>query len=128
VSAIGIQLVEGPLAPTEPWEAQGAGAVLCFEGVVRPKEDGRELVGLDYEAYPGMTERSLRELAESLVEEYALLALHVEHSHGRVPVGGVSFRLRIASRHRKEGIAAMDAFIDRMKRDVPLWKVPVYVD
>ncbi|MEM7577512.1 MAG: molybdenum cofactor biosynthesis protein MoaE [Planctomycetota bacterium] len=107
---------------------RGAGAALVFEGRVRPNEGGRLLEALGYEAYSPMTERQLEQLAAAVLEEHGLIGLHVDHSVGRVPIGAMSFRLVVHSAHRKSGLAAMDAFIDRMKRDVALWKVPVYAD
>jgi molybdopterin synthase catalytic subunit len=52
----------------------------------------------------------------------------VEHSRGRVAAGECSFRLRVAASHRPEALRAVEEFIDRMKRDVPIWKTPVYAD
>ena len=123
-----VHIVEGPLPPAEPWRVEGAGAVLCFEGVVRPQEEGRQLAALDYEEYPPMTRRELERLAHAVLGEDGLIAIRVDHSRGEVPVGACSFRLRVAAEHRKETIAAIDRFIDRMKRDVPLWKNPVWIE
>ena len=121
-----IQITEGPLPATPPhWpglDAGAFGAVLTFEGMVRRLEDGREIAALDYETYDPMATNQLRQLAEAMMREHGLLGVLVEHSRGRVEVGGCSFRLRIASPHRKEGLRAMDAFIDRLKQDVPIWK------
>jgi molybdopterin synthase catalytic subunit len=124
---IAIAISDGPLAPlphtsTEPH----AGAVVIFEGIVRGLEDGRPLRALDYEAYLPMAEAALRELASEAASTHGLLAVHVQHSHGVVPVGGCSFRLVIQAPHRKEALAAMDEFIDRMKRDAPIWKRPIW--
>jgi len=126
---IDVQIIDGPLAaqPTLP-QVEHAGAITCFDGIVRPTENNRPLHALDYEAYEPMASRMLRDLAQKLIDEFNLLAVHVQHSRGRVPVGTCSFRLIIASRHRKEGLAAADAFIDRLKQDVPIWKTPVYAD
>ena len=121
-----VNIHEGPLAAPAPWRPQGAGAVVAFEGVVRPWEAGGELAALRYEVYEPMTRRELHKLAERVVEAHDLTALHVEHSRGDVPVGEVSFRLHVAAAHRKEALVAMEAFIDRMKRDVPIWKVPLW--
>jgi molybdopterin synthase catalytic subunit len=125
-SEVCVSLLEGPLGPADLWAVAGAGALLCFEGIVRPTEDGRALVALDYEAYEPMAQRQLDALARQVVERHGLLALDVTHSRGRVPVGLVGFRLRVAASHRHEGLAAMEEFIDRMKRDVPIWKNPVF--
>jgi molybdopterin synthase catalytic subunit len=121
---IGVQLVEGPLAAAAPFRPEGAGAVLVFEGIVRPLEDARPLAALRYEAYEPMTTRLLHELSSEVSARHQLIALRLEHSQGRVPAGGVSFRLAVAAAHRKTAIAAIDELIDRLKADVPLWKVP----
>jgi molybdopterin synthase catalytic subunit len=123
-----VRIVDGPLsAEPSPWEhPSGAGALLTFEGIARPTEEGRPIVALDYEAYEPMASTMLRRQAESALAEHDLLGICVEHSHGRVAVGECSFRLRIASRHRKEALAAMDWYIDALKRDVPIWKSAVF--
>jgi molybdopterin synthase catalytic subunit len=100
------------------------GAAIVFEGVVRREENGRNIDALEYIAYEPMATMELTKLARDVLERHGLKRVVVEHSRGRVGAGEVSFRLTIASAHRKEGLAAMDAFIDRMKRDVPIWKSP----
>jgi len=121
-----ISITDGPVpeAPCGNWRerAIGAGAYLVFEGIVRPLEGIEPIVALEYEAYEPMATRELTRLAHDILARHALAAISVEHSRGRVPAGACSFRLRIWSGHRKEGLAAMDEFIDRMKRDVPIWK------
>lgn len=123
-----IKLVDGAItnAVAKPQAAGDAGAAVCFEGVVREIEDGRSLEGLMYEAYRPMTDRMLMELANETKQRFGLLAISVEHSVGLVRVGACSFRLRVASTHRAEALAAMTQFIDRLKREVPLWKTPVW--
>ena len=121
-----IRLIPGPLPPALLPRVTGGGATLCFEGVVRPDEGGRPLRALQYEAYPPMTQNELRRLAEECVETLGLLRLVCEHSVGEVAASECSFRLTVVSAHRKAAIEAIDRFIDRMKRDVPLWKVPLF--
>jgi molybdopterin synthase catalytic subunit len=114
--------LKGPL-PSFP--ADGAGAVVCFEGIVRPLEDGRPIRGLCYEAYEPMARDMLVAIGEETVCRHGLVGLCVEHSKGVVLVGECSFRLQIAGRHRQEALAAMGQFIDRLKKDVPIWKTAV---
>jgi len=123
--SVSVHIHDGPLPSAAPWTINGAGAVLLFEGVVRPSEDGQPIEALDYEAYQPMAEQQLRALAQAMIDQFGVMAVVVEHSHDRVRAGECSFRLRIAAAHRKEALAAMDEFIDRMKRDVPIWKTPV---
>lgn len=125
-TSVEVTLSEGPLPPPSPWRPRVAGAVVQFEGVVRPTEEQRPLAALSYEAYEPMTSRELRRLAQRALADHGLVAVRVEHSVGRVGVGEVSFRLSTAAAHRAEAIAAADEFIREMKRGVPLWKTPVW--
>jgi molybdopterin synthase catalytic subunit len=118
-------IVEGPLSSTPAPVVPGAGAVVVFDGVVRPLEGDRTITGLAYEAYRPMADRHLERLAAQIVERHGVLACFAWHSVGFVASGQVSFRLVIAGRHRRESLAAMDEFIDVMKRDVPIWKKPM---
>lgn len=126
--SVRVEIKQGPLAPLAPDAFAGAGAVVQFEGVVRPCEEGHALEALEYEAYRPMAEEMLQALAEESRAEYSLFAVLVQHSVGSVAVGERSFRLLIASEHRASSLHAMASFIDRMKRDVPIWKRPVYAD
>ncbi len=124
--AAGVCFYEGPLpAAARPLDCDGAGAVVSFEGRVRPLERGRTIAALDYEIYEPMARQMLAQLAEELVARFGLLALCVEHSYGRVEVDQCSFRLQVAAAHRQEALAAMACFIDRLKQDLPIWKTAV---
>ena len=126
-TGVSVALVPGPLRAGAGAVRDGrSGARLVFEGVVRGLEGGRPLRALRYEAYEPMTSAELRRLAAAVHAEHGLHALLVRHSTGEVPVGAMSFQLTAAGAHRGEVFAATAAFIDRMKRDVPLWKVPVF--
>jgi molybdopterin synthase catalytic subunit len=123
-----ISMIDGALSPgiaAASMSPEGAGALIVFEGIVRGHEAGEPVSGLFYTAYEPMAQRQLELLAQDVLRKHRLLAVRVEHSRGFVGVGEISFRLLIASPHRKEGIAAMDEFIDRMKQDVPIWKEAV---
>ena len=103
------------------------GATLVFEGIVRANEQGRAIRALSYEAYEPMATNALTQLARDILRKHTLIAITVEHSRGEVLAGERSFRLTVDSAHRKEALAAMDEFIDRMKRDIPIWKSPIYI-
>ncbi|MFN0136835.1 MAG: molybdenum cofactor biosynthesis protein MoaE [Phycisphaerae bacterium] len=122
-------IIDGPIPPLAALDTplrDEVGAALVFDGIVRHTEDGRPLVALDYEAYDGMAKRELLAVAVSVAAAHGVLSFRVWHSRGRVPVGAASLRVVIHSRHRKESLAAMDEFIDRLKRDVPIWKHAVF--
>ena len=89
-------------------------------------EDGAPLLALDYTTYDPMAERELHRIAQQALQQHGLLRVHLLHSRGAVGVGEVSLRLIVAAAHRKPALAAMDQIIDALKRDVPIWKRPVF--
>jgi molybdopterin synthase catalytic subunit len=110
---------------TRPQTAGDDGAVVVFEGIVRRLENGRPISGLTYDVYSPMAENLLQELGQSLIHDFGVTTVIVEHSRGFVPVGQCSFRLVVSGCHRQEVFRAAQWFIDRLKEDVPIWKKPV---
>lgn len=121
-----VEIVEGPLPPAKLAVGEGTGAFVVFEGVVRGEEDGKKLQALDYQVYEPMAGKQLESLGVAMVQEFGVLDVAVWHSSGIVKVGEVSFRLVIKGTHRHEALEATGEFIERMKRDVPIWKKPVF--
>lgn len=107
-------------APSRP-EA-GGGAVVEFWGIVRGREDGEPIDGIEYEAYPEMAEHQIHRVLDDLEGRLPLLRTLVLHRIGWVPVGEPSLYVRIESSHRREAFVACQSFIDQLKRDVPIWK------
>lgn len=125
---VSVEIIEGPLAPVKLQVSEGTGAFVVFEGVVRGEEDGKKLYALDYQVYEPMAAKQLEALAIDIVEQFGVLDVAVWHSRGIVKAGEVSFRLVIEGAHRHESLEAVGEFIERMKRDVPIWKRPVFAD
>lgn len=125
---VSIAWVQGPIAPTPCPTIEGAGTVLSFRGVVRPYEEGRLLQGLDYTCYNPMAEHELRRLAKCAVESHQLHHVRIVHSLGFVAINKTSLLLTVASKHRKAALLASDEVLNDLKRDVPIWKSPVYAD
>lgn len=121
---IEIQLVREPVAERiSPPAAIGIhGAWLEFYGVVRAEESGQAISALEYEAYSPMAENEMRRILESLAVKHPCLATKVIHRVGVIPVGDAAIYVGIASPHRGEAIALLAEFMDRLKRDVPIWK------
>lgn len=127
--ALGARTDRGSLGEVGGVGAVGlGGAAVVFEGVVRAMEGGRRISALRYEAYEPMASRMLGELARATAARHGLLAVEVEHSVGDVAVGARSFRLVVEAAHRREALEGMEAFIVAMKRDVPIWKTPVWAE
>lgn len=99
-----------------------SGAVVIFSGVVRDHNEGRTVTRLAYEAYAPMALAQLAALAAALKTEFLLTAVRIHHRVGEVALGESALLAVTAAAHRKAALAAMDALVDRLKRDVPIWK------
>jgi len=103
-----------------------AGAIATFTGTTRIQSRGRTVTHLEYEAYEGMAERVMAELAESLASRYDLTAVAIHHRIGRVSIGETSVVIAVSAPHRGDALAACKDAIDELKERVPLWKKEVY--
>jgi MoaE-MoaD fusion protein len=103
-----------------------AGAIATFTGTTRERSRGRSVVRLDYEAYEGMAERVMAEIADGLHARYALTAIAIHHRIGTVGVGETSVAIAVSAPHRGDALAACRDAIDELKERVPLWKKEVY--
>jgi molybdopterin synthase catalytic subunit len=103
-----------------------AGAIATFTGTTRVRSRGRTVTQLEYEAYEGMAERVMAELAASLVSRYELTAVAIHHRIGRVSIGETSVVIAVSAPHRSDALAACRDAIDELKERVPLWKKEVY--
>jgi MoaE-MoaD fusion protein len=103
-----------------------AGAIATFTGTARAHSRGRTVVHLDYEAYEGMAEQVMEELAASLKERFEVTAIAIHHRVGHVEIGEASVVIAVSGPHRADTLAACKEAIDTLKATVPLWKKEVY--
>jgi MoaE-MoaD fusion protein len=103
-----------------------AGAIATFLGTTRIESRGRTVVHLEYEAYEGMAEKVMAEIAETLAGRYDLCKVAITHRVGRVGIGETSVAIAVSAPHRDHALAACKEAIDTLKVDVPLWKKEVY--
>jgi molybdopterin synthase catalytic subunit len=129
VSGGAFRLVEGALdlnAVIEEVTDERAGAVATFEGTVRRQSRGREVIALEYEAYGGMAEKVMAEIANGVKERYDLCEVAVAHRVGHCKVGDVSVAIAVSAPHRQDALSACRDVIDELKDRVPLWKKELY--
>jgi MoaE-MoaD fusion protein len=106
--------------------ADEAGAIATFVGTARAQSRGRTVLHLDYEAYEGMAEAVMEQIAATLMERYELVAISIHHRVGRVEIGEASVIVAVSGVHRADTLAACRDAIDTLKETVPLWKKEVY--
>jgi molybdopterin synthase catalytic subunit len=104
-----------------------AGAIATFVGTTRAHSRGRDVIHLEYEAYEGMAEQVMADLAARLVERHELCQVAIHHRTGRVEIGESSVVIAVSAPHRAAALAACHEAIDELKVSVPLWKKETYV-
>ena len=103
--------------------ARGAGAIVSFQGIMRPDTKGGEpLERLVLEWHPRLTEISLRQIAQAGAQRFATRAVTVVHRCGVVLPGEIIVLVAVASDHRRDGFLAADYLMDRLKTDAVFWK------
>jgi molybdopterin synthase catalytic subunit len=103
-----------------------AGAIDVFLGVVRDNNLGRRVDYLDYEAYPTMAERVMREIAEEACARFGLEDCAVLHRTGKLEIGETSLLIAISSAHRAAAFEGGQWLVDTVKKTVPIWKKEVW--
>lgn len=106
------------------------GGIGCFVGLVRGDrgDDGRTLLALTLEHYPGMTERALGAIAAEAERRFALVGCTVLHRVGRLGIGEGIVLVLAAAPHRADALEATAFLIDWLKTRAPFWKRQDYTD
>jgi MoaE-MoaD fusion protein len=129
VSGGAFRLVDGPLdlgSLIAEVADERAGAIATFQGTVRRQSRGREVIALEYEAYGGMAETVMAQIAEGVKGRYEVCEVAITHRVGRCEVGEVSVAIAVSAPHRQDALSACRDVIDELKERVPLWKKELY--
>jgi molybdopterin synthase catalytic subunit len=104
------------------------GAVIVFRGVARRFSRGRDVVHLEYEAYPEMAEKVMAQIADEIKSRWPVSGVAMVHRTGVLEIGQASVAIAVAAPHRGEAFEAAKYAIDRLKQIVPIWKKEVWSD
>jgi molybdopterin converting factor subunit 1 len=115
------ELVEAVRTPAD-------GAVCVFYGVVREDSRQRKVRYLEYDAYPEMALKKMRQILDEARARWPQQRVAIVHRLGRLEVGEASVVIAVGSPHRGESFEACRYLIDRVKQEVPIWKKEVFTD
>lgn len=124
-----VKVTDQPLDPQELIEhvrQDEAGAVVLFSGVVRNHNLGRTVECLEYDAYPEMAEKVMREIAHEMRNAWQVTDIAIQHRTGRLEIGEASLLVAVSSPHRRAAFEAAAEVVDRIKESVPVWKKEVF--
>jgi molybdopterin synthase catalytic subunit len=101
----------------------GHGARVTFVGRARDRsDDGREVLELEYEAYPEMAGSVLAEIVDEAEGRWDGAAVAVVHRVGVVPLGEAAVAIVTAAPHRSDAYDANRFVIEAIKARLPIWK------
>jgi molybdopterin synthase catalytic subunit len=95
------------------------GAVASFLGQVR---GGKDLVALELEHYPGVTEQALSRIASHAIRRWSLGQAIIIHRVGRMEIGAPIVFVGASAPHRRAALDAVSYMIDVLKTQAPFWK------
>lgn len=98
------------------------GAIVFFSGLVREMNQGHGVTGLFLEHYPGMTEKSLQNIAQQASERWPLTHIRIIHRIGQLQVSDQIVFVATSSAHRESAFASCHFIMDYLKNQAPFWK------
>jgi molybdopterin synthase catalytic subunit len=125
------KVVDGPiddLAVDQEVRTEADGAVIVFRGVARRFSRGRDVVHLEYEAYPEMAEKVMAQIGDEIKGRWPVSNVAIVHRTGVLEIGQASVVIAVSAPHRGEAFDAAQYAIDRLKQIVPIWKKEVWSD
>jgi molybdopterin synthase catalytic subunit len=126
---INFRIAESEFQPETERESiafPSCGGYVSFEGWVRNRNEGQDVLRLEYQAYEALAlkegNRIVAEAAERFPVEHALCI----HRVGELEVGDLAVWVGVSAGHRDEAFRACRYIIDEIKHRVPIWKKEYY--
>lgn len=113
--------VSAELAALRAQDAR-VGAVCCFVGTVRDRNEGDTVASMELEHYPGMTEKSIEAMIDAALARFALYGVRVIHRVGLLQPLEQIVLVAVTSAHRGESFQACEFLMDYLKTQAPFWK------
>ncbi len=101
------------------------GAIASFVGLVREMNSGVHVLELELEHYPGMTEKSLENIAQQAVNRWKVNDIIIIHRVGVLAAAEQIVLVAVASQHRQAAFLACEFIMDHLKTEAPFWKKEV---
>jgi adenylyltransferase/sulfurtransferase len=106
----------------------GSGGFCTFEGWVRDSNEGRDVDGLEYEAYADLARAEGGRIIDEAIARYGVTDARCVHRTGSLRVGDLAVWVGVAAAHRDEAFRACRYIIDEIKHRLPIWKKEHYLD
>ncbi len=105
-----------------------AGAYCSFEGWVRNRNEGHDVLSLEYEAYEPLAITEGQKVIAEALQKFPGLHAQCVHRVGKLEIGECAVWVGVTSAHRDEAFQACRYIIDEVKHRLPIWKKEYYVN
>ena len=102
--------------------SQRSGAIVQFVGIMRDSNQGDDVLSMELEHYPGMTENCISEIVTSAQRRWALFAATVIHRVGVFQPQDQIVFVGVSAAHRGDAFQACEFIMDYLKTEAPFWK------
>ena len=103
------------------------GGIANFVGLVRDSTESKEeLISLELEHYPEMTENAIMSICIEAQKRWELYSIRVIHRVGKLFLGDNIVLVITASEHRKAAFKSAEFIMDFLKSRAPIWKKEHY--
>ena len=102
-----------------------AGAIASFVGVVRedPVEGSEaKVTHLEYEAYADVALKCMHEIRDTMLKRPGVIEVAIHHVIDSLQVGEPSLFVAVLGKHRRDVFPVLSETVERVKREVPIWK------
>lgn len=104
------------------------GANLVFVGTTREWTDGKRTIKLEYEAYPPMAVKTMKQIGDEIGERWPGARCAIAHRIGTVEIAEASVVIAVSAPRRGACYEASRYAIERLKQIVPIWKKEIWED
>ena len=125
------QLIKTPIEDLnlrKSFSSPEAGGFCVFEGWVRNHNEGKIVVGLEYEAMEKLCTSEARKIFNEVKGKFEILKAVCYHRVGNLEVGEMAVWVGVSAKHREYAFKACRYIIDEVKIRLPIWKKEYYED
>jgi len=98
------------------------GAMANFIGTMRDSNEGKDIVEMFLEHYPGMTEKSLEKITLDAQQQWKILDVLVVHRVGIIKPNDSIVLVAAWSKHRADAFESCRYIMEQLKSTAPFWK------
>lgn len=102
------------------------GGLVTFEGWVRNRNDGQQVLSLEYQAYEALALKEGKRIIDEACERLPVTHALCIHRVGSLEIGDLAVWVAVSAGHRDEAFKACRYIIDEIKHRVPIWKKEYY--